>query len=148
MDPIGLNEKKYVVYFEGKGFYAKNQPHYYWSYTQDLSKAKKYSSLKMASVRAQNALDVREYIFSQREQGNVTCGVEKKMDFRKDPNIKSNWIEEDGTPPVPQIFEITSEGLTNTNPIPMMRIRSKLQREMEKRALPAEFLQSLFMTKG
>ena len=148
MNPITLNEKKYVVFFEGRGFYAQNQPHYHWSYTQDLSKAKKYNSLKGASIRAKNALDVRDHYLRQRELGNVSCGLYKTMDFRKDPNVKSNWVEIDGIPPIPQIFEITSEGLTNTKPIPMMRICSKLQRDVEKGALPTEFLQSLFTVKG
>lgn len=136
MDPIVLNEKKYVVYFEDRGFYAQHQPNYHWSYTQDLRKAKKYNSLKGASVRAQNALDVRKHILHQRELGNISCGMERK-------NVRSNWIEEDAIPTEPQIFEVTSEGLTNTSPIPMVKIQSKLQRDMEKRALSPEFLQSL-----
>ena len=148
MEPIVLNEKKYVVFFEGKGFYADNQPNYFWSYTQDLSKAKKYNSLRGASIRAKNALDAREHIFHQRELGNTSCGMEKKIDFRKNPNVKSNWAEEDGTPPMPQVFEITSNGLTNTNPVPIMSIKSKLQKLVEKTALPSDFLQSLLTKEG
>ena len=48
-----MKDKKYVVYFEGeyndygtrpsviiKGYYAESQPHYKWSFTEDINKAK------------------------------------------------------------------------------------------------------------
>jgi len=60
---------RYVVQFEGltkstykgaalleeqvidRGYYARHQPHYHWSFTEDLEKAYLYKSLKGASDR-------------------------------------------------------------------------------------------------
>lgn len=39
-----MNEIKYIVYFEDKGYYANNQPNYEWSFTDDVNKAKRYKT--------------------------------------------------------------------------------------------------------
>ena len=41
-----MKELRYSAYFEGKGFYAEYQPHYEWSFTNDLNEAKKYKTVK------------------------------------------------------------------------------------------------------
>jgi hypothetical protein len=53
-----MKDKKYTVYFEGKcdwygtlpeveikGYYAESQPHYKWSFTEDIDKAKVWKTL-------------------------------------------------------------------------------------------------------
>jgi hypothetical protein len=44
--------KGYVVKFKD-GFYAKNQPHYNWSFTDDVKKAMIYKSIRNARKRAE-----------------------------------------------------------------------------------------------
>jgi hypothetical protein len=39
-------EIKYSAYFDGKGYYADYQPHYKWSFTDDINEAKKYKTIK------------------------------------------------------------------------------------------------------
>lgn len=41
-----MKEIRYSAYFKGKGFYAEEQQHYEWSYTDDLNEAKKYKTIK------------------------------------------------------------------------------------------------------
>ena len=64
--------KKYVVHFKGKcdwsrtqsdhvlnkeinGYYAEKQPNYHWSFTDDITKAKVYKTLKFAEKRIKHA---------------------------------------------------------------------------------------------
>jgi len=43
----------YVVHFEGLGYYAEQQPNYSWSFTDDITKAKLYKTVKGARGRAE-----------------------------------------------------------------------------------------------
>jgi hypothetical protein len=37
---------KYCAYFEGRGYYAKHQPHYEWSFTEHVEDALEYKTLE------------------------------------------------------------------------------------------------------
>lgn len=63
-----MKDKKYVVYFEGeynaygtrpsviiKGYYAESQPHYKWSFTEDINKAKVWKTESWANKKIKHA---------------------------------------------------------------------------------------------
>lgn len=129
MKPISIDKKSFVVSFDSRGFYAEYQPNFEWNFTQDLSKAKIYKSIKGASLRAQQGIDVRNKALSQKTLGN-------------------NFYCKFGYDvlPEPKIFEVDSKGLHNTIPIPKVDIRSRLIKKIEKEALSPEFLKSLMET--
>ncbi len=54
-------EIKYSAYFEGKGYYADYQPHYSWSFTDDLNKAKKFKTIKGVLNRLNYSESTIEY---------------------------------------------------------------------------------------
>jgi len=45
---MDIEEEGYVMWFEGKGYYAKHQPHYEWSFTDNIHAAQLYKTLKTA----------------------------------------------------------------------------------------------------
>jgi hypothetical protein len=120
-------KKNFVVSFGIRGFYAQYQPNFEWNFTQDISKAKLYKSIKGASLKAQQGTDLRNKAFSQKVLGN---------------NFYSQWGYD--TLPEPEIFEVDSKGLHNMIPVPKADIRSKLIKKVEQDALSPEFLKSLF----
>ena len=63
-----MKVKKYVVYFEGeyndygtrpsviiKGYYAESQPHYKWSFTEDINKAIVWKTLNGVNKKIKHA---------------------------------------------------------------------------------------------
>ena len=63
-----MKDKKYTVYFEGKydwygtlpeveikGYYAESQPHYKWSFTEDIDKAKVWKTLNGVNNKIKHA---------------------------------------------------------------------------------------------
>jgi len=127
MEPIHIVKKSFVVSFGSRGFYAQYQPNFEWNFTQDLSKANVYKSIKGASLKAQQGIDLRNKALSQKALGN---------------NFHCQWGYD--ILPEPEIFEVDSKGLHNTTPIPKADIRSKQVKKMEKEALSPEFFKSLF----
>lgn len=47
-----MQKTVYLVYFDGLGYYAKNQPNYTWSYTDDPNLAAQYTNQNQARLRA------------------------------------------------------------------------------------------------
>lgn len=45
--PVG-DKLRYALFIDERGYYAKNQPNYEWSYTDDISKAKLYKTAQKA----------------------------------------------------------------------------------------------------
>ena len=63
-----MKDKKFTVYFEGKcdwygtlpeveikGYYAESQPHYKWSFTEDINKAKVWKTLNGVNNKIKHA---------------------------------------------------------------------------------------------
>lgn len=44
-------ETRYLVHFDGLGYYAAKQPNYEWSFTHDMNEAQMYKTIKKAQDR-------------------------------------------------------------------------------------------------
>ena len=111
--------KKYVVYFENKGFYADNQKRqYHWVFTPNLDKAKKYKTIKGASDLCRRAISLHEQILLQRKRGDSDAGFYKKHPRgNQDWNNPKNWTIEncDYFPFI--LYEVSTNGLISV-PLP------------------------------
>lgn len=123
MQPILINRKEFVVYFESVGFYAANQKgSYYWVFTPDLTKAKKYKTIEGASLLTDRAVKINAHAVHQKELGNI-FGYEKKVCLHS-----------------PLIYEIGPNGLTDTTPISPVDVRPKRVKDMEKESIDMDAL--------
>jgi len=54
-------EKRYVLHFEGLGYYAARQPNYEWSFTKDINLAKFYKTTKGIIDRASHGAQLVDF---------------------------------------------------------------------------------------
>jgi len=97
MNTTSVSEK-YVVYFKREGFYAEKQPHYEWSFTDDLDKAKKYQSVKGATQLCERTSKFKGVIYKIALNIELNLEPVPAVDTRskaiKDNTLKSEFIEE------------------------------------------------------
>lgn len=91
----------YVVKFGTLGYYSKNQPHYDWSFTNDIEKANLYETLEGAEERRDFGLRIRESVLKKPvpTEGVVleverTIVVKKQISYENKKTIKNKPIRE------------------------------------------------------
>ena len=69
----------YVVHFEPVGYYAKNQPHYEWAFTEDINKALVYVTKEAAIERLEHGIGLartkNSHITSKEPMLYITSGT-------------------------------------------------------------------------